>query len=110
MREGKEFTCQLTFHDKSSDPASIFTLLHLRKMATAERTSNSVGAETDGSETNHQSLRETETLTPVVGCQQMTDNAGHLQHVVSMHEQSFFCSGAHGADTETGLFPHKHWI
>ena len=28
--------------------------------------------------------RETGTLTPVLGCQQMTDNVGHLQHVVSI--------------------------
>lgn len=53
-------------------------------MASAEKPRDSARAETDGSEINHQSLQDDREDTPVLGCQQMTDNICHLQLGVSI--------------------------
>lgn len=81
LRWGMEFTCQLVFRDKSLQPARMFCTLRpcLRKLAAKERSGGCDRSETDGIEINHQSPGgATGRLTPVLGCQRMTDSVGHL--------------------------------
>lgn len=57
-------------------------LTHVKRLQYKEQVTD--GAETDGSASQRQPVRETGRKTPVSGYQQMIDGVGHLQCVVSI--------------------------